>query len=74
LHPLRATIATLATPLMQFWMRSLRALIGGALVMGAVIFDIAAENRARSATGLREAAIPFVEPAEPCRAGERQEG
>jgi hypothetical protein len=37
---------------------SLRALIGGALVMGAVIADIAAENRARSAAGLQdEAAI-----------------
>jgi drug/metabolite transporter (DMT)-like permease len=58
-------IATLETPLMPFWVwlafaevPSLRALIGGALVMGAVIADIAAENRARSAAGLQdEAAI-----------------
>ncbi|HLZ01924.1 MAG TPA: DMT family transporter [Bradyrhizobium sp.] len=58
-------VATLETPLMPFWVfvafhevPSLRALIGGALVMGAVIADIAADNRARSAAGLHdEAAI-----------------
>ena len=56
-------IATLETPLMPFWVwlafqevPSVRALIGGALVMGAVIGDIVADNRARSAT---------VQPAEP---------
>jgi drug/metabolite transporter (DMT)-like permease len=54
-------IATLETPLMVFWIwvafhevPSLRALVGGALVLGAVISDIAADNRARSAA----AAIP----------------
>jgi drug/metabolite transporter (DMT)-like permease len=54
-------IATLETPLMPFWIwvafhevPSLRALCGGAMVMGAVTFDIAADNRARSAP----AAIP----------------
>lgn len=48
-------IATLETPLMPFWVfvafhevPSLRALIGGGLVMGAVIFDIMAGNRARA--------------------------
>jgi drug/metabolite transporter (DMT)-like permease len=53
-------IATLETPLMAFWvwlafseMPSLRALAGGALVMGAVIFDVAADSRARSATVVR---------------------
>jgi drug/metabolite transporter (DMT)-like permease len=58
-------IATLETPLMPFWVwlafaevPSPRALLGGALVMGAVIFDIAADNRARNAAVLRdEAAI-----------------
>jgi drug/metabolite transporter (DMT)-like permease len=47
-------IATLETPLMPFWVfiafgeiPTLRALIGGALVMGAVIFDITADNRSR---------------------------
>ncbi len=46
-------IATLETPLMPFWVYlgfgeipSLRALIGGALVMGAVIADILADRRA----------------------------
>jgi len=34
----------------------LRALIGGVLVMGAVIADIAADNRARSAAGLHDEA------------------
>ena len=49
-------IATLETPLMPFWVwlafqevPSIRALVGGALVMGAVIFEITAENRARAA-------------------------
>ncbi|WP_312016932.1 DMT family transporter [Bradyrhizobium jicamae] len=49
-------IATLETPLMPFWVwlafaevPSLRALIGGALVMGAVVADIAAERRAHPA-------------------------
>lgn len=49
-------IATLETPLMPFWVwlafqevPSVRALLGGALVMGAVIFEITAENRARGA-------------------------
>jgi drug/metabolite transporter (DMT)-like permease len=49
-------IATLETPLMPFWVwlafqevPSIRALMGGALVMGAVIFEITAENRARAA-------------------------
>jgi drug/metabolite transporter (DMT)-like permease len=48
-------IATLETPLMPFWVwlvfdevPSLRALVGGALVMGAVILDIMADNRARA--------------------------
>jgi drug/metabolite transporter (DMT)-like permease len=58
-------IATLETPLMPFWVwlafqevPSLRALIGGALVMGAVIFDVMADNRARNAAVLHdEAAI-----------------
>jgi drug/metabolite transporter (DMT)-like permease len=56
-------IATLETPLMPFWVwlafqevPSVRALVGGALVMGAVIGDIVADNRARSAT---------VQPVEP---------
>jgi drug/metabolite transporter (DMT)-like permease len=50
-------IATLETPLMPFWVwlafqevPSVRALIGGALVMGAVIGDIVMDNRSRSAT------------------------
>ena len=49
-------IATLETPLMPFWVwlafaevPSLRALAGGALVMGAVVADILADNRARVA-------------------------
>jgi drug/metabolite transporter (DMT)-like permease len=49
-------IATLETPLMPFWVwlafqevPSVRALIGGALVMGAVIADIVADNRSRAA-------------------------
>jgi drug/metabolite transporter (DMT)-like permease len=49
-------IATLETPLMPFWVwlafaevPGSRALIGGALVMGAIVFDIMADSRARSA-------------------------
>jgi drug/metabolite transporter (DMT)-like permease len=49
-------IATLETPLMPFWVwlafqevPSVRALAGGALVMGAVIADIVMDNRSRSA-------------------------
>ena len=48
-------IGTLETPLMAFWVwlgfgeiPSLRALIGGALVMGAVVFDILADGRAHA--------------------------
>jgi drug/metabolite transporter (DMT)-like permease len=50
-------IATLETPLMPFWVwlafqevPALRALAGGALVMGAVVADIIGDNRARSET------------------------
>jgi drug/metabolite transporter (DMT)-like permease len=49
-----ALIATLETPLMPFWVwlafgeaPTSRALLGGALVMGAVIADIVGDNRAR---------------------------
>jgi drug/metabolite transporter (DMT)-like permease len=49
-------IATLETPLMPFWVwlafqevPSVRALVGGALVLGAVIADIVADSRSRSA-------------------------
>ncbi len=56
-------IATLETPLMPFWVwfafaevPSLRALAGGALVMGAVIADIMADNRARSSAVMRDEA------------------
>ncbi len=56
-------IATLETPLMPFWVwlafaevPSLRALAGGALVMGAVVFDVMADSRARNASGLRDEA------------------
>jgi drug/metabolite transporter (DMT)-like permease len=49
-----ALIATLETPLMPFWVwlafheaPTSRALVGGALVMGAVIADIIGDNRAR---------------------------
>src|SRR6185437_11388553 len=56
-------IATLETPLMPFWVfvafhevPSPRALIGGALVMAAVIFDIMADNRARAAAALHDQA------------------
>jgi drug/metabolite transporter (DMT)-like permease len=56
-------IATLETPLMPFWVwlafaevPSLRALAGGALVMGAVVFDVMADSRARNASGLRDGA------------------
>ena len=48
-------IATLETPLMPFWVYlgfgeipSLRALAGGALVMGAVVADIMADSRAHA--------------------------
>jgi drug/metabolite transporter (DMT)-like permease len=48
-------IATLETPLMPFWIwlafsevPSLRALAGGALVMGAVVADIVSDNRVRA--------------------------
>src|SRR5262249_26191375 len=47
-------IATLETPMMPFWVwlafgevPSARALVGGALVMGAVVADILADTRAR---------------------------
>ena len=50
-------IATLETPLMPFWVwlafqeiPSIRALIGGALVLGAVIADIMGDGRARRVT------------------------
>ena len=50
-------IATLETPLMPFWVwlafqeiPSIRALIGGALVLGAVIADIMGDSRARRVT------------------------
>jgi drug/metabolite transporter (DMT)-like permease len=56
-------IATLETPLMPFWVwlafaevPSLHALAGGALVMGAVVFDVMADSRARNALGLRDEA------------------
>jgi drug/metabolite transporter (DMT)-like permease len=49
-------IATLETPLMPFWVwlafqevPSVRALVGGALVLGAVIADIVADGRSRGA-------------------------
>jgi drug/metabolite transporter (DMT)-like permease len=48
-------IATLETPLMPFWVwlafqeiPTSRALVGGALVMGAVLADIIADNRAHA--------------------------
>jgi drug/metabolite transporter (DMT)-like permease len=50
-------IATLETPLMPFWVwlafqevPALRALVGGALVMGAVVADIMGDDRAGSET------------------------
>jgi drug/metabolite transporter (DMT)-like permease len=53
-------IATLETPLMPFWVwlafaeiPALRALAGGALVMGAVVADIVGDNRARRGTAQR---------------------
>jgi drug/metabolite transporter (DMT)-like permease len=62
-------IATLETPLMPFWiwvafheLPSLRALIGGALVLGAVVFDIVADNRARSASAARALVLTESEP------------
>jgi drug/metabolite transporter (DMT)-like permease len=52
-------IATLETPLMPFWvwlafdeLPTSRALIGGSLVMGAVVADIIADNWARAQTGI----------------------
>jgi drug/metabolite transporter (DMT)-like permease len=54
-------IATLETPLMPFWVwlafhevPSLRALVGGALVMGAVVLDVMADNRARASAAQPE--------------------
>jgi drug/metabolite transporter (DMT)-like permease len=51
-------IATLETPLMPFWVwlafqevPSTRALVGGALVMGAVIADIIGDSRAQKQSG-----------------------
>ncbi len=51
-------IATLETPLMPFWVwlafhevPALRAFVGGALVMGAVIADILSDSRARKPPG-----------------------
>jgi drug/metabolite transporter (DMT)-like permease len=51
-------IATLETPLMPFWVwlafqevPSFRALVGGALVMGAVIADVIGDARAQKQTG-----------------------
>ena len=51
-------IATLETPLMPFWVwlafqevPSSRALLGGALVMGAVIADIVSDTRAQRQLG-----------------------
>lgn len=50
-------IATLETPLMPFWVwlafgevPALRALVGGSLIMGAVLVDILSDNRARFPT------------------------
>jgi drug/metabolite transporter (DMT)-like permease len=55
-------IGTLETPLMAFWVYlgfgeipSLRALIGGALVMGAVVVDILADVRAHQADAAAKA-------------------
>jgi len=49
-----ALISTLETPLMPFWIwlafaevPTLRVLLGGALVMGAVIADIVGDSRAQ---------------------------
>jgi drug/metabolite transporter (DMT)-like permease len=54
-------IATLETPLMPLWVwvafsevPSARALIGGALVMGAVVFDVMVDNRARASANATE--------------------
>jgi drug/metabolite transporter (DMT)-like permease len=53
-----ALISTLETPLMPFWIwlafaeiPALRVLLGGALVMGAVIADIIGDSRERKAAG-----------------------
>jgi drug/metabolite transporter (DMT)-like permease len=51
-------IATLETPLMPFWVwlafqeiPALRALVGGALVMGAVVADIVSDSRTQKRPG-----------------------
>jgi drug/metabolite transporter (DMT)-like permease len=51
-------IATLETPLMPFWVwlafqdtPAPRTLVGGALVMGAVVADIVGDNRAQKQSG-----------------------
>ena len=51
-------IATLETPLMPFWVwlafqevPALRALVGGALVMAAVVADIVSDSHARKPPG-----------------------
>jgi drug/metabolite transporter (DMT)-like permease len=51
-------VATLETPLMPFWVwlafgevPAIRALVGGALVMGAVVADIIGDNQVRDETG-----------------------
>lgn len=53
-----ALISTLETPLMPFWIwlafaevPALRVLLGGALVMGAVIADVVGDNRAQKPAG-----------------------
>jgi len=53
-----ALISTLETPLMPFWIwlafsevPALRVLLGGALVMGAVIADIVGDSRERKPVG-----------------------
>ena len=55
-------IATLETPLMPFWVwlafqevPAVRTLLGGAMVMGAVIADIVGDIRAQAAKGTRSA-------------------
>jgi drug/metabolite transporter (DMT)-like permease len=55
-------IATLETPLMPFWVwlafaeiPAVRTLVGGAMVMGAVIADIVGDIRAQAAKGTRSA-------------------
>ena len=53
-----ALISTLETPLMPFWIwvafaevPTLRVLVGGALVMGAVIADIIGDSRTQRPSG-----------------------